>query len=263
MAKVAIVTGGSSGIGLQAALALRDSGCRVYECSRRESNVENITHMGTDLTDEAAVERAVEEVIRREGRVDILVNNAGMGISGAVEFTDTKDALRLFDVDFFGMVRICRAVLPRMREQGGGRIVNIGSVAGMVPIPFQTYYSAAKAAVHSYTMALASEVRPFGITVCALMPGDIRTGFTAAREKSPLGDDVYAGRIGRSVAAMERDEQNGMSPEKAGARIAHLCLKKRVKPLYSLGMGYQCVCALAKLLPSGLLNRAVALLYAQ
>ena len=113
------------------------------------------------------------------------------------------------------MVRMNHVVLPILRKQGYGRIVNLSSVAGSIPIPFQTYYSASKAAINSYTMATANEVRPFGVQVCCVQPGDIRTGFTAARQKNPMGDDVYGGRIARSVAGMEKDEQNGMTPEQA------------------------------------------------
>lgn len=260
MNKVAIVTGGSSGIGLAAARALRQAGCVVYAVSRRPFQEPGIFHIQADVTDDGSVAAAVEAVAQAQGRIDILVNDAGMGISGAAEFTGGA-AEYLFDVNFFGMVRFCAAVLPHMRAQGGGRIVNIGSIAGVVPIPFQTYYSASKAAVHNYTMALANEVRPFGVTVCALMPGDIATGFTAARDKRHQGDDIYAGRIGRSVAKMERDEENGMAPERVGAFVARLATRGRVKPLYSLGFSYGCVKVLAKLLPAGWLNRLVGLLY--
>ena len=138
MNKVAIITGGSSGIGLCTAAALREAGCRVYELSRRDSDVPGITHLRCDITDEAQVAAAVERVMAECGRIDILINNAGFGISGAVEFTETADAQRLFDVNFFGMVRMNRTVLPLMRQQGAGRIVNLSSVAAPVPIPFQT-----------------------------------------------------------------------------------------------------------------------------
>ena len=158
MSKVVIITGGSSGIGLCTAAALRDRGCKVYELSRRDSEVEGITHLRCDITDEAQINAAVQQVLAENGRIDILINNAGFGISGAVEFTETSDAQRLFDVNFFGMVRMNRAILPLMREQGHGRIVNLSSVAAPVPIPFQTYYSAGKAAVNSYTMALSNRL---------------------------------------------------------------------------------------------------------
>lgn len=261
--KVALVTGGSSGIGRCAAGALRDAGCTVYEFSRRDHSMGGVRHMGVDVTDEAAVKGAVEQIAGTEGRIDIVVNCAGFGISGAVEFTELADAKAQFDVNFFGIVNVNRAVLPIMRQSGGGRIVNVSSVAAVAHIPFQTYYSASKAAIESYTCALANEVRPFGITVMAAQPGDIRTGFTEARKKCAIGDKVYSGRISRSVAGMEKDEQKGMSPESAGRCIAKLALKKSVKPIYTVGFGYKCLSLLCKLLPCRLRNWIVGLLYAR
>lgn len=261
--RVALVTGGSSGIGRCAAAALRDAGCSVYELSRREIPQEGVTHLTADVTGEAAVRVAVERLLRKEGRLDIVVNCAGFGISGAVEFTQLQDAKAQFDVNFFGTVNVNRAVIPAMRQQGGGRIVNVSSVAAVAHIPFQTYYSASKAAIESYTCALANELRPFGITVTAAQPGDIRTGFTQARQKCAAGDDIYGGRIRRSVAGMERDEERGMSPEFVGKYIAKLALKKRVKPVYTVGFGYKLLSAACKQLPCGLRNYIVGLLYAR
>ena len=263
-ARVAVITGGSSGIGLNAARALRDRGLKVYELSRRAENAEpGVTHLQADVTDEAQVDAAVAEVLRREGRIDILINNAGFGISGAIEFTPTQEARRQFDVNFFGMVNMNRAVLPVMRQQGGGRIVNMSSVAAPIAIPFQAYYSASKAAVRTYSLALASEVRPFGIEVCVIMPGDIATGFTAARRKSCDGDDVYHGRIARSVAVMEHDEQTGMDPAKAGAFIARVAMKRRPKPIYTIRLDYQFFVFLTRILPGRTLNWLIGLLYAK
>lgn len=261
MQQVAIVTGGTSGIGLAAAVALNQAGYTVYTFSRRGSGSAGLSHMAVDVTDEAAVASAVARIADRHGRLDLVVNCAGFGISGAIEFTDTADAVRLFDVDFFGMVRVNRAALPYLR-QSKGRILNVSSVAAPVAIPFQAYYSAAKAAVNSYSLALANEVRPFGVTVAAVMPGDITTGFTAAREKSALGDDVYSGRISRSVHKMEEDEVHGMWPEVVGAYLCHLARVRRLKGLYAVGFTYQFFCLLAKLLPVQILNRLVYRLYA-
>ena len=263
MSKVAIVTGGSSGIGFYTAKTLFEKGVVVYEFSRRDCSESGVVHIKTDITNERDVVLAVNEVFQKEGRIDILINNAGMGISGAVEFTNTEDAQKLFDVNFFGMVRLCKAVIPLMRKNGGGRIINIGSVAGAISIPFQTFYSASKAAIHSYSMALCNELKPFGISVCAIMPGDIKTNFTNVREKNHIGDDVYNGRISRSVCGMEKDEQNGMSPVVIGKHIAKLALKKRVKVLSSFGLGYRCICVLGKLLPCGFVNFLVRMLYAK
>lgn len=263
MRKVAVVTGGTSGIGKQTALALLREGCTVYELSRRETGVEGMHHIAADITKEDTVKAAVDQVMAAEGHIDVLVNNAGFGISGAIEFTDTEDAKRLFDADFFGMVKLNRCVIPVMRQAGRGRIVNLSSVAAPIPIPFQAYYSAAKAAVNAYTMALANELRPYGVTVCAVQPGDIKTGFTAAREKVILGDDVYGGRIERSVHRMERDEQNGMDPAVAGRFIARVAMKPSVKPLYTIGASYKLFVILSRILPCRLLNRMIGLLYAK
>lgn len=261
--KVALLTGGSSGIGLCTAQALYQAGCAVYEISRRPGETPGVCHIFGDVTDEKSVEAAVRQVVEAEGRIDILVNNAGFGISGAVEFTDTEDAKRQFDVNFFGMVRVCRAVLPHMRGAGSGRIVNVSSVAAAIPIPFQTFYSASKAAINSYSMALANEVRPYGITVCAVMPGDIRTGFTAARKKTALGDESYGGRVSRSVMKMEMDEQKGMPPRSAGAFVARTALRRSVKPLYAIRLDYKFFVLLSRLLPVRALNVLVYRLYAK
>ena len=137
----------------------------------------------------------------------------------------------------------------------------VSSVAAAAPIPFQAYYSAAKAAVNSYTMALANELRPYGVTVCAVQPGDIHTGFTAAREKTIDGDDVYGGRISRSVARMEHDEQTGMDPAKAGAFIAKVAMKQRVKPIYTIRFDYQFLALLTRILPYRFLNWLIGVIY--
>ena len=189
----------------------------------------------------------------------ILSANTPEGLAMAIV---TEDAKSLFDVNFFGMVNMNRQVVPIMREAGHGRIVNLSSVAAPVPIPFQTYYSATKAAVNAYTMALANELRPFGVTVCAVMPGDIHTGFTAARRKIGEGDDIYQGRIGRSVARMEHDEKTGMDPTRAGGYVARVALREGSHhPLYAIRIDYKFFVFLTKVLPAGALNRLVYLIY--
>ena len=160
------------------------------------------------------------------------------------------------------MVRMNRAVLPVMRAQGGGRILSMSSVAAPIAIPFQAYYSASKAAVRTYMLALASEVAPFGIETCAIMPGDVATGFTDARRKNPAGDDVYGGRIGRSVAVMEHDERTGISAADAGAFVAKKATQRRVPPLCTLGGKYKVFVFLTRLLPTRLMVSIVGKIYA-
>ena len=265
MNEVVIITGGTSGIGKATAALLAKQGCKVYEFSRRPvaEVPEGQVHMQVDVTDEAAVRAAVDRVLEREGRVDILINNAGFGISGAVEFTDSADAHRLMEVNLFGADNMIRAVLPHMRAAGKGKIVSISSVAGVFAIPFQAWYSISKASVRAMTMALANEVAPYGVQVCDVMPGDIRTGFTAARKKSAAGDAEYGGRIARSVARMEKDEQNGMAPEVAARTIARVALKKKVKPHYTIGLSYQFLVFLDRVLPCGLVRKLLYVLYAR
>lgn len=247
--KIAVVTGGSSGLGRCACQALSQAGYRVYELSRRDDPPQGARHVYCDLTDERTVREAIDEIIAREGRIDLVINNAGAGISGAVEFTNVDEAQRLLDLNLFGAVRVNQAVLPCLRRQGGGRIVHISSVAAVAPLPFQAYYSAGKAALNAYSLALANEVRPFGIEVCAVQPGDVRTGFTAARRKLHRGDDAYAGRISRSVARMEKDEKTGMPPERVAAFLLRLLSRRRLPPVATVGLSYQAAALLLRLLP--------------
>ncbi len=263
MDKIAVVTGASSGIGRCTAEALRDMGCRVYDLSRRDIPIDKVKHIKTDITKEEDVTSAINEIITNEGRIDILVNCAGFGISGAVEFTTTEEAKSQFEVNFFGAVTVTRAVLPHMRKQGSGRIINISSVAAVAHIPFQTYYSASKAAIESYTCCLDNEVKAFGIRATAVEPGDICTEFTGARQKSFDGDDIYGGRISRSVAGMEKDEQKGMSPDVAGKYIAKVALKKSVKPVSAIGMSYKVLSVMCKTFPCKFRNFVVGMLYAK
>ena len=261
--KTALVTGGSSGIGRCTASALSQSGYTVYEFSRRDIPIKGVKHMSVDVTDEASVQAAVEQILRERGSIDILVNCAGFGISGAVEFTELKQAKAQFDVNFFGTVNVSRAVLPSMRRHRGGHIVNISSVAAVAHIPFQAFYSASKAAVSSYSCALDTEVRPYGVRVTAVELGDIHTGFTQARQKTASGDDEYGGRISRSVSQMEKDELSGMPPEVVGTYIARIAQKKNCAPICVVGTKYKILSFLCKILPGTLRGKIVDFIYAK
>ncbi len=260
--KIAIVTGGSSGIGLGICKRLAKKNYKVYEFSRHQVPLpKGVTHITCDISDAAQSKAAVAQVLSAEGRIDLLVNNAGFGISGAVEFTETADVRKQFDVNFFGLVDLTKEVIPVLRQQGSGCIVNVSSVASPIAIPFQAFYSASKAAITDYTLALKNELRPFGIKVICIWPGDIATGFTDAREKSPLGDDVYHGKISQSVASMEKDERNGMSADVAGKQIADICCKKHPAPVYTIGSVYKLFVFLQRLFPQSFLYYIVGKLY--
>ena len=260
--KVALVTGGSSGIGLSCAKALKARGWRVFTLSRREEGPAGFDHLRADVSSAEDCRSAVAAVLERSSHLDLLVNCAGFGISGAVEFTPEEEAKSQVSVNLFGTANMCKTVIPQMRAQGGGCILNVSSFAALTPIPFQVWYSVSKAGINSYTMALANELRPFGIRAAAIMPGDTRTGFTDVRRKCPEGDDVYHGIISRSVAKMEKDERGGMSPDFAGRMVARLAEKKRLAPLYTVGFSYKCLALLFKLLPAALSNRILGMMYA-
>ena len=261
MSQVCVITGGTSGIGRCTAQAMLARGYTVYELSRRAEGVAGMQHIVADVTKEETLAAAVAQILQREDHIDVLINNAGFGISGAVEFTELEEAGRQFDVNLFGMVRCIRAALPHMREAKSGLILNVSSVAGALPIPFQAYYSAAKAAVNALTLTLQNELRPHGVRVAALLPGDVKTGFTAARRKNPAGAALYPALL-RSVSAMERDEQNGMPPRRIAERLYAISKKKRPKGLYSCGLQYQFFLFLGKVLPVRLYNWIIGKLYA-
>lgn len=255
-----LITGGSSGIGAATADYFASRGYTVYELSRHGEDRQSVRHIDCDVTKPADCHRAVSEVVSRCGAIDVLISNAGFGISGAVEFTDIDEARRQFDVNFFGTVNIVQAVIPYQREARSGRIILVGSMAAVFPIPFQSFYSASKSAISALAHALRNELRHTGIRVGCMLPGDVKTAFTGRRDKSLAGSDVYP-TMDRAVAAMERDEQNGMPPSSI-ARKLYAMATSRSMPLYTtVGLQYHLFMALNRFLPSKLVCWVVGKMY--
>jgi NAD(P)-dependent dehydrogenase (short-subunit alcohol dehydrogenase family) len=177
--EVALVTGSSSGIGRACCDRLAAGGRRVYGASRKAVDAVPWTYVAMDVTDDASVERAVEEVMRREGRIDALVHCSGVSLAGSFEDTTVEEAKRQFDTNFFGAVRVMRAVLPIMRQQRAGKILVIGSIGGLIGLPYIGYYSASKFALDGLVEAMRMEVRPFGIEATVVHPGDFNTQISA------------------------------------------------------------------------------------
>ncbi|MGN6777775.1 oxidoreductase [Rhizobium sp.] len=177
--RTAIVTGASSGIGYATAEGLASAGFKVFGTSRKIPNdgPKGVTMLACDVTDEASVSALVADVVSRAGKIDLLVNNAGVGMFGGAEESSIAQSQALFDVNFFGVMRMTNAVLPVMRLQGGGRILNIGSILGVIPAPYSAHYSAAKHAVEGYSESLDHEVRAFNIRVSIIEPAYVRTVF--------------------------------------------------------------------------------------
>jgi NAD(P)-dependent dehydrogenase (short-subunit alcohol dehydrogenase family) len=239
--RVVLVTGASSGIGASCAADLAKSGYRVYGGSRGPVTAPGVEALTLDVADDASVTRAIETILAREGRLDVLVNNAGFGIAGAIEDTSIDEAREQFEVNFFGVLRMCRAALPTMRRQKASYIVNIGSIGGLIAIPFQGFYSASKFALEGLSESLRLEVRPFGIQVVLIEPGDHRTSFTQNRRstRGSAAGSVYRDRFERAVARMASDEQGGPSPEGI-ARLLHKVLNNtRPRLRYTAGPAAQ------------------------
>lgn len=257
--KVAVVTGASGGIGRETARLLAKE-YRVYDLSRSGTDDDGIIHITADVTDEDSLSAAFERIRAREGRLDLLVCNAGIGIAAATEFTDIMAAKRQMDVNFFGVFLTVKFALPLLRASGG-RIIAVSSAAAEFPIPFQSFYSASKAAINTFICALRNEVRSLGVSVCAAMPGDTKTGFTEARKKEFEGEDVYGGRIAPSVAVMEKDEQNGMPAGQVARSIVRIAKKRKVRPLYTVGLKYKLFVVVKKLIGVTCVNRLIGILY--
>jgi len=264
--KAVLITGASSGIGQACARRLAQRGHQVFGTSRRPQPdaEEPFEWIAMDVTDDESVREGVATVLARAGRLDVVVNNAGFGFVGAAEDTSIDEAREIFETNFFGVLRVCRAALPPMREQRSGTIVNISSLSGILAQPFQGMYSATKFALEGVSEAMRMELRPFGIRVVLIEPGDTRTAFTANRRRTADSQaaSAYADNTQRALAVVEHDEQTGISPE-AVARLLDRILRQRSPRLrYPVASTSQRFAAIArKLLPGGLFERAILRYY--
>jgi NAD(P)-dependent dehydrogenase (short-subunit alcohol dehydrogenase family) len=239
--RVVLVTGASSGIGLACATHLAGRGYRVYGTSRRSGfgPAGGVAMLVADVTDDHSVEQAVAAVLEREGRLDIVVNNAGMGIAGPVENTSIEQAKRQLEVNFFGAFRVCRAVLPALRNQRSGYIVNIGSIGGLIAIPYQAMYSASKFALEGLSESLRMEVRPFGVKVVIIEPGDHKTAITENRTAMAGGTDAYSRSFQAALARTAHDEQSGPGPEQVARLLYRIVNTRNPRLRYTIGPATQ------------------------
>ena len=232
---IVFITGISSGFGLETAKRLSQEGHAVYGTVRREVEpLPNVHYLHLDVRDREAVKKAVDDIVEKEGRIDVLVNNAGMGIGGPLEFATEEEVRLQMDTNFMGLVHCVDAVLPYMRQQGGGKIIALSSIGGLMGLPFQGFYSAAKAALLSVSESLSMELKGTGIECCSVLPGDVATGFTAARTFTAAAQDPgspYRVRMDRNLRKIEKDELGGMQPEVIGRAILrqlrrrHMCVR--------------------------------------
>ena len=258
MAKVVLVTGASAGIGRVCADRLAAVGWTVVGGSRRGTGSAGWQSVTVDVDDDASVSAAVADVVGKHGRIDALVAAAGWGLAGPVEMTPIADAKAQLETNFFGVVRTVNAVLPKMREQGGGRIIIMSSIGGVIGIPFQAFYSASKFALEGYGEALAYEIAPYGVNVTLVEPGNFKTDFTGSRKKlAELGP--YAAATAKAVELMERDEEHGADPAGVAACVEMLLTSRRPPRRVSVGKAGERVGIIAKrLMPFRMFEKAAS-----
>lgn len=255
MEKVVIITGATSGIGLAAARLFLKKGYKVYGIARKPCAGGEFECFSADVCDYSAVEQIFRTVFDREGRIDVLVNNAGFGIAGKMEEASPERIGGIVNVNLTALCVLCGKIVPYMKGSGG-RIINISSVGGIMPLPYQAMYSATKAGVEVFSRALANELKADKIKVTAVLPGDTKTGFTAARVCEGESEEAR-----KSVAKMARDEQRGKSPESV-AKVIYKAVKKKRPPLRAaVGFLSKTEIFLSRIFPVRFVNFVIRKLY--
>ncbi|MFA7075078.1 MAG: SDR family NAD(P)-dependent oxidoreductase [Candidatus Izemoplasmatales bacterium] len=263
MNKTVVISGASSGIGFATANFLQSKGYNVIGLSRKYPIEQyKFKYLLCDITKETDVVNCCNEINKLFDNVEVLINCAGMGVSGALEYSSLEEGKRIFDVNVFGQFLLTKNMLPLLRKAKSPRIINIGSVAGILTIPFQTFYSMTKAAITSFSEGLRIELAPFNIQVSTVHPGDIQTGFTKNREMpKTIENSLYNERIKVSIERMARDEENGMSALSVSKVIFKLIRKKRMPIAKTVGFQYKVFVLLNRLLPKKLVSYVIKKMY--
>ena len=238
MSKVVLITGASSGIGKSTAELLSSKGFTVYGTSRKpkKSSVDGYSMVSLDVTDESSIQKAVQTILNKEGRIDVLINNAGMGITGPIEDTPTDEMKKVFNTNFFGAIDVMKAVIPQMREQSSGYIINVTSIAGYMGLPYRGIYSATKGALELTVEAIRMEVKEFGIEVTNVAPGDVATNIAAGRYHTPVFDDsAYKEKYQANLDLMDEHVDSGMDPMIMAKKIYQIIQTKKPKGHYKVG----------------------------
>lgn len=239
MSKVVFITGGSSGIGKAIGDFLTEKGYKVYGTSRNPDNYvssSKFTLLKMDVGNSSSIEEAVSEVIKKEERLDILINNAGVGITGPVEETPDNEILKAFDTNVLGPIRVMKAVLPQMRAQKSGLVINITSIAGYMGLPYRGIYSATKSALEITTEAMRMEVLQFGIEMANVAPGDFATNIAAGRYHAPqLDSSPYKKAYGHTLNMMNEHVDQGEDPSQMARAIYKIIQTRKPKVRYRVG----------------------------
>lgn len=262
MQKVILITGISTGFGRKTAELLAEKGYKVYGTVRKETGINSLIQViKMDLTDQPSVHKAVQQVIEKEGRIDILINNAGMHTGGAIETTPVENAKIQLDTNIMGMVYMLQEVLPYMRKQNSGTIINFSSIGGLMGLPFQGFYSASKFAIEGLSEALRMEIKQFKIKVIVINPGDFHTNNTTNRRNflNAFEGDAYASQFEKSLAVIEKDENGGWLPEILAQKLVKIIGKKNPSHRYVIAsMEQKLAVVLKRILPSAWFMKILA-----
>lgn len=238
MSKVVLITGGSSGIGKSIGEFLQEKGFTVFGTSRNPEKIGNSVFplVALDVRDTNSIQKAVAEVISKAGKIDVLVNNAGVGITGPIEEIPTAEIKNHFDTNFFGPIEVMKAVLPQMRAQKSGLIINITSIAGYMGLPYRGIYSASKGALELITEALRMETKSFGIQITNVAPGDFATNIAAGRYHAPvIKGSVYEIPYGNTLKSMDEHVDSGSNPNEMAGAIYTIIQNPNPKIHYKVG----------------------------
>lgn len=238
MSKVVLITGGSSGIGKSVGEYLSEKGFIVYGTSRNLQKIENhpFKLIALDVNNSVTIAKAIDTVILSEGKIDVLINNAGMGITGSIEDTPTDEMRKVFDTNFFGAIDVMKAVLPQMRKQKSGMIINVTSIAGYMGLPFRGIYSATKGALELVTEATSMEVQNFGIKVVTVAPGDFATNIASGRYHTPVfKDSEYKEAYQQNLDLMDSHVSTGGNPIEMAEGIYKIIESNNPKIHYKIG----------------------------
>ena len=256
--RVALVTGASSGIGFATAALLAARGYRTFGTSREpqgKTGPKNVEMVQLDVRSDASVRAAMDSILRRTDHIDVLVNNAGFGLFGAVEETSLAEARGQLETNFWGAVRLTAQVLPGMRERGSGRIINVSSVLGFMPVPFHAYYVASKHALEGYSEVLALEVRPFGVFVTAIEPSWVRSRFFEHRQEAKKSLDAYKRERDLVSPQMRERTEHGRHPDVVARVIYKAIISPNPAVRYTVDLGAGALKVARSFLPSSLFDR--------
>ncbi len=259
MSQVVLITGASSGIGKSIAEFLVTKGFIVYGTSRNPKNelVNGVHFLALDVTQGETVKTAVAAVLAKESRIDVLINNAGKGITGPLEEIPEEELKSIFETNYFGPLKVIKAVLPAMREQRSGLIINVTSIAGYMGLPYRSAYSATKGALGLTTEALRMELKEFNIKLTNVAPGDFATNIASGRYHAPLKEtSPYKENYGKSLALMDEHVDHGEDPQKMGEAVYAIITDKEPKVHYKVGAFMQKISVFLKgVLPSKIYER--------